>query len=145
MLFRSSLGKRTFAICDKQTAAAEAAIEAQVERLFMHDEKGIEDLILKNTVPAALERFAEVLRWPPHLLARYPDPRAQAVAALKEYFDWSKGDWGIAEFLVQCTENEMPLWLRKSCAMLKALCEPSPTPAAMPEADEEELLVDPLS
>src|SRR5690606_37228564 len=48
------LGKRTFAICDKQTAVAQAAIEAQVERLFMHAEKGIEDLILKNTTPAAL-------------------------------------------------------------------------------------------
>ena len=141
------LGKRTFAICDKQTAAAEAAIEAQVERLFMHDEKGIEDLILKNTVQAALERFAEALNWPPHLLAKYPDPKAQAVAALKEYFGWSKGNLGIAEFLAQCAENEIPLWLRETCAALKALCDPlpPPSPPALPEAEEEELLVDPLS
>ena len=43
------LGKRTFGLCDKQTDPAKADIEAQVERLFMHEEKGIEDLILKST------------------------------------------------------------------------------------------------
>jgi hypothetical protein len=84
--FYKGLGKRTFALCDKQTDEAKEAIEAQVERLFMHGEKRIEDLILKNTTQAALERFADALEWPPHLLAKYPIPNAQAVAALKEYF-----------------------------------------------------------
>jgi putative ATP-dependent endonuclease of OLD family len=58
------LGKRTFALCDKQSDEAKAAIEAQVERVFMHGEKGIEDLVLKNTTQAALERFADTLQWP---------------------------------------------------------------------------------
>lgn len=35
------LGKRTFGLCDKQTDPAKAAIEAQVERLFMNEEKGL--------------------------------------------------------------------------------------------------------
>lgn len=143
-----SLGKRTFAICDKQTATAQAAIEAQVERLFMHEEKGIEDLVLKNTSQEALERFADKLDWPSHLLAKYPNPKAQAVAALKEYFGWSKGNWGIAEFLAQCTENEIPTWLREACIALKTLCDPplpsTPPSPATPKADEVEL-VDPLS
>lgn len=125
-----SLGKRTFALCDKQTDPAKAAIEAQVDRLFMHEEKGIEDLILKNTTQAALERFAEALDWPPHLLAKYPDPKANAIAALKEYFGWSKGNWGIAEFIAQCSEGEIPQWIREACITLKAVCDPPPPPPA---------------
>ncbi|MGQ3672622.1 ATP-dependent nuclease [Xanthobacter sp. TB0136] len=132
------LGKRTFAICDKQTAVAQAAIEAQVERLFMHAEKGIEDLILKNTTPAALERFADVLDWPPHLAAKYPDPKAQAQAALKEYFGWSKGNWGIADFLAQCNEVEIPQFLRDACLELKNLCDPLAAASAPPPEPEEE-------
>lgn len=137
------LGKRTFAICDHQTAAAQAAIEAQVERLFMHAEKGIEDLILKSTTPAALERFADVLDWPPHLAAKYPDPKAQAQSALKEYFGWSKGNWGIADFLAQCNEAEIPQFLRDACLELKNLCDPPPAaPASPPEPAEDDLFAD---
>jgi putative ATP-dependent endonuclease of OLD family len=135
-----SLGKRTFALCDKQTDPAKAAIEAQVERLFMHGEKGIEDLILKNTTQAALDRFADQLDWPPHLAAKYPNPKAQAAVALKEYFGWSKGNWGIAEFLAQCSEAEIPQWLREACITLKALCDPPPPPP-----DDEEPDADPVS
>jgi len=131
LLYRS-LGKRTFAVCDKQTDAAKAAIEAQVERLFMHEENGIEDLVLKSTTAAALGRFAGVLDWPPHLLAQYPDPKGQAVAALKAYFGRSKGNWGIAEFLAQCTEEEeIPQWMRDACIELRKRCDP---PAAPPAA-----------
>lgn len=129
-----SLGKRTFALCDKQSDAAKATIEAEVEHLFMHDEKGIENLILKNTTQAALERFAGVLDWPPHLLAKYPDPQAQAAEALSDYFGWSKGNWGIADFLVQCSETEIPAWLREACVTLKNLCDP-PQPPAPEEND----------
>ena len=125
------LGKRTFALCDKQSDAARDAIEAQVERLFMHDEKGIENLVLKNTTQAALERFSGLFTWPPHLLAKYPDPKAQAIAALTDYFSWSKGNWGIAEFLAQCSESEIPAWLREMCITLKTLCDPPhPAPTA---------------
>lgn len=121
-----SLGKRTFAICDKQTDAAKIAIEAKVEHLFMHEEKGIEDLVLKNTSAAALQRFAELLDWPPHLLAKYPDPKVQAAAALKDYFGWSKGNWGISEFVAQCSEDEIPEWMRDACIELKKRCDPPP-------------------
>ena len=116
----------------KQADAGKAAIEAQVESLFMHGEKGIEELILKNTTQAALERFADKLDWPPHLLAKYPQPKIQAAAALGEYFGWSKGNWGIAEFLAQCSEAEIPQWLRDVCIALKALCDP------LPAGDEDE-------
>lgn len=132
-----SLGKRTFALCDKQTDAAKMAIEAQVEQLFMHDEKGIEDMILKNTTQAALERFADQIDWPQHLLVKYPDPKAQVSAAIKDYFGWSKGNWGIAEFLAQCSEAEIPQWLRNACVKLKELCDPPPA-----AADDDDLFAD---
>ena len=125
-----SLGKRTFALCDKQTDPAKAAIDAQVERLFMHGEKGIEDLILKNTTQAALDRFADQLDWPLHLVAKYPNPKAQATVALKEYFGWSKGNWGIAEFLAQCSEAEIPQWLREVLHHIESALRPAATAGA---------------
>lgn len=129
-----SLGKRTFALCDKQADEAKTAIEAQVERLFMHDEKGIEALVLKNTTKAALERFADDLDWPPHLALKHPDPKANLVEALSDYFRGSKGNWGIAEFLAQCTEAEIPQWLRQACIDLRALCDPAPPAPTSPPA-----------
>ena len=119
------LGKKVYAICDKQNDEAKIAIEAQVDRLFMHDEHDFESLILKNTPKEALERFCKTLLWPPHLLKIYPDPAAEAAAALKKYFDWSKGNWGIADFLAQCSEAEIPEWIRKTCEELCILCDSS--------------------
>ena len=120
------LGKRTFAICDKQEAANKALIEAQVELLLMHDEKGFEDLVLKGTSEEALKRFAKQLDWPQHLALKYPDPELQAEAALRDYFSWSKGNWGIADFLAQCSKEEVPEWLRDAALKLKAACTPAP-------------------
>lgn len=120
------LGKRTFAICDKQEAANKALIEAQVELLLMHDEKGFEDLVLKGTTEEALKRFAKQLDWPQHLALKYPDPEVQAEAALRDYFSWSKGNWGIADFLAQCSKEEVPEWLRDAALKLKAACTPAP-------------------
>jgi putative ATP-dependent endonuclease of OLD family len=59
-----SLGKETFAVCDKQPVMQQVAIKVAVKTLFMHTEASFEDLILKNTPQAALERFANALKWP---------------------------------------------------------------------------------
>lgn len=120
------LGKRTFAICDKQTAEHKALIEAQVDCVFMCDEKGFEDLILENTTEVALKRFAMQITWPQHLQQKYPDPQVEVKAALRDYFGGKKADWGVADFLVQCTENEIPKWVRDACKSLKDICEPAP-------------------
>ena len=122
-LYRS-LGKTVYGFCDKQSAADEAAIKAKVDELFMHSEKGLEDLVLKNTTTAALERFADLVTWPQHLVARYPNPKDDVAAALSDYFRWSKGNWGIADFLSQCTEDEIPQWLRDCCVKLRELAQP---------------------
>jgi putative ATP-dependent endonuclease of the OLD family len=119
------LGKRTFALCDKQDEGSKALIEEQVELLLMHEENGFEDLILKGTTEAALQLFAKLIKWPQHLAQKYPDPETKAATALAEYFAWSKGSWGIADFLAQCSEAEIPEWLRGACLKLKAACIPA--------------------
>ena len=122
-LYRS-LGKTVYGFCDKQSEADEAAIKAKVDELFMHSEKGLEDLVLKNTTTAALERFADLVTWPQHLVTRYPNPKDDVAAALSDYFRWSKGNWGIADFLSQCTEDEIPQWLRDCCVKLRERAQP---------------------
>ena len=116
------LGKRTFALCDKQEDANKALIDAQSDLTLMHDHGGFENLVLQGTTGDALKRFATALEWPPHLLQKYPDPAAQAAEALKEYFGWSKGSGGIADFLAQCEEGEIPQWIRDACVEIMATC-----------------------
>jgi len=136
------LGKRTFALCDKQSEANKALIEAQVELLLMHDEKGFEAMVLKGTTEAALKRFTKLIDWPQDLAQKYPDPEEQAVAALMDYFAKSKGNWGIADFLAQCSEAEVPQWLRDAAVKLKDSCFSTPASggqAATSAAAEEPL------
>ncbi|OWY31875.1 ATP-dependent nuclease [Herbaspirillum aquaticum] len=108
------VGKRTFAFCDKQDAKNKALIEEQVELLFMHNEKGIENLVINGTTEEALKRFADLLDWPQHLAQKYPVPKQSVVAAIKDYFLWAKGNWGISDFIAQCGEQEIPLWIREA-------------------------------
>lgn len=124
------IGKWVFAICDKQDADNKELIEAQVDVLLMHDEKGFEDLVLKNTTEEALKRFAKLVDWPPHLTIKHPDVIASAPAALGDYFGWTKANWGIADFLAQCSEAEIPQWLRDACIQLKTICTPAPAAGA---------------
>jgi putative ATP-dependent endonuclease of OLD family len=121
------LGKRVFAVCDKQTPENKAKIDAQVEACFMHDESAIEKLVLDKSTPNALERFADLIEWPQHILDVHPDPKSDLTEALRKYFDWSKGNWGIADFLAQCQENEMPEWIRNTCKSLRKLVNPNPS------------------
>lgn len=120
------LGKRSFAICDNQEDENKALIEAQVELLLMHAEKSFEAMVLKGTTEAALTRFAKALDWPQHLHQKYSYPEAKVSEALADYFAWSKGNWGIADFLAQCSEAEVPEWLREAALKLKEACIPAP-------------------
>lgn len=120
------LGKRTFALCDLQDLANKMLIEAEVDILLMHAEKGFEDLVLKGTNEDALKRFATLLDWPGHLTNKYPNPSADVFNALADHFSWAKGNWGIADFFAQCAEDEIPEWVRNACSQLKAACDPAP-------------------
>jgi putative ATP-dependent endonuclease of OLD family len=133
------LGKVVYAVCDNQEAASKVAIEANVTKLFMHGETDIEKLVLKNTTQAAMERFLDSIQLPPHLAIKYPTPKTVAPQVLAEFFDWSKGNLGLAEFIAQCAEGEIPQWIRNTCKELRTLCQPPPPPpeAAEPEAPNQ--------
>lgn len=126
------LGKRLFAACDKQTGEVEAAIEAQVEKLYMHDEHGFEAMVLNGTTAAAMERFADVVDWPQHLSTKYGgNPKANVASALMDLLTWNKGGWSSADFLAQCDETEIPQFLKDACRDLKNRCSPTE-----PDADD---------
>jgi putative ATP-dependent endonuclease of OLD family len=112
--------------------------------LLMHPETGFEDLVLKNTTDDALRRFVQLIEWPPHLLEKHPQPETTPAAALSDYFGWTKGSWGVADFLAQCNEPEVPEWIREGCKSLMSECLPTPaaadTPAAAPDIAEPEPL-----
>jgi putative ATP-dependent endonuclease of OLD family len=124
------LGKTTIALCDKQSDADKALIESEVDLLLMHEENGFENLVLKNTTEDALKRFANTLEWPQHLLTKHSVPGATVHAALSDYFSWSKGNWGIADFLAQCSEGEIPAWLRAANTSLVLLYGSADAPEA---------------
>lgn len=132
------LGKTVYAVCDNQAAPNQAAIEAEVAKLFMHNETDIEKLVLKNTTQAAMERFIDAIQLPKHLAAKFVSPKAQALEVITEFLGWSKGNWGLAEFLSQCEETEIPEWIRKTCRDLRELCQ---QPA--PDADDADPLPGP--
>lgn len=118
-----SLGKRVFALCDFQDDVNKNLIEKQVEKLFMHSEKGFENLVIKNTTENALNRFSKLIDWPNHIIGKHPKPIEDIKSALLEYFLWSKGSWGLADFLSQCSEEEIPNWICEICIEIKTLCE----------------------
>lgn len=129
------LGKQVFAVCDKQSGINKKLIEEQVDLLLMHEEKGIEDLVLKKTTVEALSRFCNQIAWPEHLLKQFPQPALTPEEALREYFKGKKAEWGIADFLAQCQESEIPEWLRNACLSLRVMCDPifqSSKPASKP-------------
>ena len=132
-----NIGKRVFAICDKQGDENKALINAQVELLLMHNEKGFEDLVLRGTTEEAVKRFALLLDWPQHLQIKYPNPTECAFEAISAYFTWAKGNWGIADFLAQCSEDEIPLWLRVAAIQLKLVCS-TYSPSEVPEEAQAE-------
>lgn len=140
--FYKSLEKRVFAVCDKQTDAHKDKIEKTVEKLFMHDEDGFEQLVLKGTTKVAIDRFIDVLEWPQHLKTKFPDPKSDPANALMDYFSWSKGNWGIADFLAQCDETEIPEWIKNTCSNVRSLCESVPKKALETSQSEIEAIVD---
>lgn len=115
----SSLGKEVYAFCDKQTEESKAAIEAAVDMLFMHQEKGFEDLVIKNTSEDAIQRYIEEIEWPEKVLRQYPQPEEEPIKAFRLYLIDKKAEKAAAEFLVQCNEDEIPSWLRDACISIK--------------------------
>lgn len=118
------LGKTVYSICDKQIDEQKALIEAEVNQLFMHEEKGFEDLVLSNTDINALKRYCSTIEtWPQKIIDEYPNPEDEPKKALRKYFKDKKAEGSVADLLVLCEEHEIPEWLKITCSGLKVLCE----------------------
>lgn len=117
------VGKQVFAICDNQDDIQKKQIEDNVDRLFMHQYKGFENLIVENTTEEALKHFFKEVDWPEKLLSKYPTPENDIKNAMRDYFREKKGDGAVADFLLQCNESEIPEWLKKTCLSLKEECK----------------------
>jgi len=137
--FFRDLGKKVFAVYDKQNDAAQKAqIEAAVDHPFEAGTTCFEDLILDETAEAALRRFATDLvnsgEWPPHLHGCKPDAATTLPdlrAALKKYLDWGKGSNTAADLLAECSIVEMPATVKTTLAKIKEIvCPPASVPAA---------------
>jgi putative ATP-dependent endonuclease of OLD family len=71
-------------------------------------------------------------------LQKYPDPKADVVNAVYDYFCWAKGNWGLADFLAQCTEDEIPEWMRETCIRIRELLQLPPEEATAEEQQESD-------
>jgi putative ATP-dependent endonuclease of the OLD family len=138
-VFFRGLGKKVFAVYDKQTdVARQAEIVASVDHPYEAPTRGFEALLLNEMAEAALRRFAMQLvadgEWPQHLAAETPQaatPLADLKSALRKYLGWSKGSGGAGDLVGICTVAEMPATLKTVLAAIKAIAQP---PAAPPPA-----------
>lgn len=120
----NQMGKKTFVICDNQNEEHKKKIVDEVDQLFMHPEKGFENLVLKNTTEDALKRYLSQIELPEKYEKAYPEPDKDVIKLFAEYFKDNKADGAMADFLSQCTEDEIPSWIRKSAIELKELLNP---------------------
>ena len=128
--FYKGLGKIVYAVFDKQIPSVKAAIDVAVDHPFEAQEKGFEKVIVNGTGETGLRRFATQLvtanEWPPHLSAKKPTSAMtldQIKDALLDYFGWSKGKGDAADLLAQCTEAEIPDFIKNTVVTIKRTIE----------------------
>lgn len=133
------LGKKVFAVFDKQEAVALQAIQLSVDHPFESQHNGFEGLVLAQTAEAALRRYAHAIvssgDWPPSMANITPTTTCdtqQLQAALAKYLAHTKGAGSVADLLYQCTAAEMPAFIVQTIRQVKVLVETPPTAAAPP-------------
>jgi len=122
----TSLGKTVFAVYDRQEEEVGNRIKETVTYPFEAPEKGFENVILNGSQENALRRYALCLvdanLWPNHLRDNAPTaetPNNLLKETLSKFFRGSKGEGTAADFLYQCSVDEMPTFLVDT---LKAIC-----------------------
>jgi putative ATP-dependent endonuclease of OLD family len=143
--FFRSLGKLVFAVFDKQTPEALAAIAAAVDHPYESATKGFENLVLQGTSEAALRGYATAVvaagDWPPHLAAKTPTaltPLAELQGMLSVYFGWAKGSGDAGDLLASCQAvDDMPEYVRVTLRTIKNIIELTPPRAQDPGATAE--------
>ena len=117
------------------------AIFVACDHTYECPEHGLEKLILNQSDPLALRRYALALEqaseWPGHLNNKAPStlPDDEAIKdALFDYFRWQKATGSIALFLDGCVEAEMPEYVRETLALIR---ETVLTPAVFEDEVED--------
>jgi len=120
------LGKTVFAVFDKQTEESRTNIISVIDHAFEAPEKGFENVVVNDASETALRRYAVFLidnnEWPTHLYTIKPTPEMaieELKTSLKGYFRWAKGSGSAADFLNQCSKDEMPVSIVE---VLKEIC-----------------------
>jgi putative ATP-dependent endonuclease of OLD family len=134
------LGKTVIAVFDKQTDESRQAIEAAAHHTFESPESNFESLIVKYCAIAALRRYGQTVvtsgGWPLHLSSQTPtDTKSddEIRDALLLLFANKKAEGCAADFLSQCSRDEMPAHIVSVVAGIKDAVEPKP-----PEPDPSE-------
>jgi putative ATP-dependent endonuclease of the OLD family len=139
------LGKTTFAVFDKQDNASKAAIENSIDHSFEAQEHGFEDVILNGSHESALRRYAMLLvgaeEWPSGLNVQKPFEdieMAELKKSLRVFFRKSKASGVTADFLGQCSKDEMPEFIISTLQSIQAIVERNTAPYSEDGIKDEE-------
>ena len=109
------LGKTVYAVFDKQEDKDSEQIASAVDYAFEANERGIENVVLKEIDKSVLLRFAlEIVKngdWPANLSDKTPSEGMngdELFNTMKTYFKHKKGDGALSELVQFCEEDEMP-------------------------------------
>lgn len=128
-----TLGKRVYAIYDKQQDAQREKIVASVDLGFESTTETFEKLIIDNVPVSRLKAFAKGLvladDWPSHITTPTDTTTDEEIKnLLHKYLRWSKGA-GAAANLIECCElNEIPEFIKTVIESIKNDVEPSALP-----------------
>lgn len=137
------MGKTVFAVFDKQTEESRNNINSATDYAWEAPEKGFENVLVNGSSETALRRYADFLinnnEWPAHLSTIKPTPEKtieELKTSLKEYFQWAKGSGSAADFLNQCSENEMPTFIVEVLKEIRIISNYSNQPEVLDEASK---------
>jgi putative ATP-dependent endonuclease of the OLD family len=125
------LGKKVFAVFDKQESAMLMKINETVDHPFESKFNGFEKLIIEETDINLLKKFYKELvaddEWPSHIPKVSSTSDTEAIKnAIFEYLRWAKGSRGAADLFGLATEKKQPpKSIRKVLREIKAVCEGS--------------------
>ena len=126
----SNLGKKTFAVFDKQNEEKLEEIEMSVDHAYEGDEKGFENIILNGTEETILKEYAlsivENGDWPTHLSNSIPEENMtidEIKASLKKYLRRTKGSGAAADILGLCDYHEMPIFITSTIESIQNIVE----------------------
>ncbi|MCF8060858.1 MAG: AAA family ATPase [Bacteriovoracaceae bacterium] len=137
-----SLGKKTYAIFDKQDQEQGSNIRSIVDYPYESPETSFEKLLM-NSIPISRFRIfiADLIsegEWPRHLpfsttLQESDDTEVKTL--IGKYFSWSKGAGSAALLLESCNYEEIPLFIKESLKSIKDSIE-SPSQESMTNIDD---------